>query len=1096
MKDLSPRTPCQRFVPGAVRRSRRPRFGLGQGLLLGAATLFASCGGGGGSSTQSSNEQGELIEIEGHGRVFVDANRGGAGQQIRITRVAWGRLVEVFGRAGDPTGPVTPPKVPMHQSFVIAGSLISDGQNFLLETNPVTTQQTLTIEADVTTNQGMNRFYNLLREAEQNLTPVFDTPVGGAGIFTMVPRNSAVVVQFDDLIDQDTLDDTTVQLVTGVPPATPFESRLLIDPNHGDAADHDSTAGREFYSTRVIIDTTVSLLEAFDVDPPLPVNGVGFPGSVDSNLANVQLRIPTEFTGNQNRLLANPTGHYLTTSNSGSFDPGHPAQPVTRAARSGGKEAVTGDPFNGFLPDSRAPEVVGTTPTVIDLPPVELTGENEFLVESMTFASTFCTTTPEPGDVVAQPGVFAEVIQSPGMQVTGGVVTDMQVRLLLWPRDWTGAEQWVQVAASEQANFLSAFDPVSDSGKEACFVAVFPTPTGFPNSPTQGLTTNATMGVRFSEPMDPSSLTAFDSMTLTREPLNPGNDPPLSTSAYVVGKVTQTLDLQSFTFVPDLPLAHAVGQGESYFLSLVTGNLGPTDLAGNELAFELPQVLATMSTVAATQNNGGRVSRFNGQDEEPPEGPEWSGQHLYDLDRQLIRPRPVQRFQAIADRTQPVPSIMTPFAPGVQTPLSNLGSKMQTLWRYVDFGFSLTDTANYNIDVEGMHWSPVGGQVIADTFEEFEIQLSHSAWAPDEFIDPSSLFPQYPQSGLQIDYIENPLEPGLYPQRIVHPKFMGYDIVPGDLFTTPTGTRMMPYPLNLTRPMDEWLTYTWRDTSIPERAGNFNGGVDPRILYVALGLTPPANQFQTAGQIQTIGLPLLMEFRCYPDDGSQGVNAFDISLAVNSSARPYFRAFSSGGINTSGLPVQVDPDIESQANGGFNPTSTPTPGETTQGRDPVFYIGALDMVVRVSRSYSVWFPASNPADPNLEPFAMPIYSPPVLEPRLEDLPDGTSIELGFRGAVLVDNVEALTNAVTIDNYGDHYFDLTVVPPNQPNHNAGNANLADGTTVTFMLPGEEIWREDISEIDEKSYYQIRATFFSNTLTGLGPELSALAVSWQE
>ena len=79
------------------------------------------------------------------------------------------------------------------------------------------------------------------------------------------------------------------------------------------------------------------------------------------------------------------------------------------------------------------------------------------------------------------------------------------------------------------------------------------------------------------------------------------------------------------------------------------------------------------------------------------------------------------------------------------------------------------------------------------------------------------------------------------------------------------------------------------------------------------------------------------------------------SLAANSSSKPYFRAFSTGGIDTSGNTVLVQPDNEDSANGGFNPFSLPNPGAPTPGRDDAFYFGAVDFVTRVSRSHSVWY---------------------------------------------------------------------------------------------------------------------------------------------
>ena len=46
-----------------------------------------------------------------------------------------------------------------------------------------------------------------------------------------------------------------------------------------------------------------------------------------------------------------------------------------------------------------------------------------------------------------------------------------------------------------------------------------------------------------------------------------------------------------------------------------------------------------------------------------------------------------------------------------------------TVWRYVDFGFQVRDETKFNLDIEGLNWAPVGGQVIADFYEEFEIRL-------------------------------------------------------------------------------------------------------------------------------------------------------------------------------------------------------------------------------------------------------------------------------------------------------------------------------------------------------------------------------------
>ena len=216
-----------------------------------------------------------------------------------------------------------------------------------------------------------------------------------------------------------------------------------------------------------------------------------------------------------------------------------------------------------------------------------------------------------------------------------------------------------------------------------------------------------------------------------------------------------------------------------------------------------------------------------------------------------------------------------------------------------------------------------------------------------------------------------------------------------------------------------------------------------------------------------------------------------------------------------------DPDSQNTAVGGFNPTSTP-PGGNLHELDPVFYHGGVDFVVRVSRSYSVWFPATDPSTG--EPFADGVkFNLPVVEPRPEDQPGGTEIVLSFRGTPNItsnecnngvdgcDEFEALHNAQTLDGYGDHYYRPTnpmVSPPGtipQFRPTAANKGI-EGLETGAGLDTDDEWREidlvspnpegGILGIDGNRYYQIRLTFLSNPLTGLSPELSAVALSWQE
>jgi len=1044
-----------------------------------------------------------LVAKPDGGFFYADANNMGNGSQVRITRQAYGRLVEVFGL--DASGVRTH----MASDFVIAPEQVSDGQNYLVEANPVTAQQVLVILRDVTDTSvggGLQQFHSLLYSVGENLTPIFDADTTGAGLYSMVPRNAAVVVQFDDVIDPSTISESTLRLSVGSPPVTPFEARVLPDDFHGELISGGGGKAPLYRSTRVIIDTTVTEIESFQYEPPLPINGVGFPASQDVNLATIEVRVPTVTNSSvgQTDLLRNPSGHPLTSSNNGPVDWSSPTVDVVRAARSGGPGTVTGDSYNGFLLDNLPPEVVGSQQVTINVAPQYLSGQ-DFLLPQVTFDSVFCSTTPSAGDVFVQNGLFAEVTQPPSI-VKDGILKNVVVRVLLYPNNWDdagsqGVLEWVN-SGQGVSEFLAAFDPTDDVGQETCFVRILPTPSGYPSQPTVGLTPASSFSLRFSEPMDPASVTAFDAMTLTRQPVPPSDQPPLATSDYIPGSMVQTLDLLEFTYVPDLPLSHWVGTPWNYWLTLSPDELGATDLSGNHPSAQLPSIMASTDPTATTQKTGGRVSRFTGVDEEAPIGtpqtgpiPEWTGQHLFDLDRQVILPRPVVRSWGNADRSQPMVTQMVAFSLGIQTPLSSLGSKMQQMWRYVDFSFGLADPANHNMDIEGLWWTPVGGAVAADSFTNFEIQMAHSLYAPDEYIDPGSLWPRYPSSGFKNNFANNYFDQLNDPAEVVHPRYLGYVVNPGDLTVHPiSGTKMMPYPWNRSVAPEDWTTYTWRDTTLRKRAGPSNGGVDPQQLWKALGLTDPGCFYYKQGQVRTIGLALLTEFRCFPDQGAAGINGLDISLAANSSSKPYFRAFSTGGYNQSGNAVQIDPDTESKANGGFNPGSEP-PGKPTYGLDNSFYIGAADFVVRVSNSHSIWFPATNPKDGTF--FNKPLYMDPTMEPRAEDQPVGTSVTLAFRGATKSTPTTAACgngpepwteNATTLDAYGDHYDDCVLNCPPVPNHNGGKENQF----IKFF--GEGAWETDITQLNTAKYYQVRVTFQSDIFTGLSPELSALAVAW--
>ncbi|PIV81254.1 hypothetical protein COW53_05360, partial [bacterium CG17_big_fil_post_rev_8_21_14_2_50_64_8] len=182
-------------------------------------------------------------------------------------------------------------------------------------------------------------------------------------------------------------------------------------------------------------------------------------------------------------------------------------------------------------------------------------------------------------------------------------------------------------------------------------------------------------------------------------------------------------------------------------------------------------------------------------------------------------------------------------------------------------------------------------------------------------------------------------------------------------------------------------------------------------------------------------------------------------------------------------PVIKNPDTEVKPSGGYNANpALPQPlGSTTPPQDNVFYYGQLDVVVRVSRTYTRWLNTDED---------LPTYLDPVLEPRPDDQPSGTTLDLHYRGAT---NVQPTTNKVddpqlnanALNAYGDQVPNTGIQPYGPPSvQNPG---------ISF-LDQDNIWQTSIHEVDRAKFLQVRFTFIGNTISGLTPELSAFGVAF--
>ena len=1030
----------------------RPRHHRAVLSLLVSAGV-ASCSGGGGGGSATGGVVGQEVDKPGGGTFFVDPHRGGSASRLHLAETVWGRLVDVHQLTE--SGTVDP--LPVFREMIVRETVQSDGVNYRLETNPITQSSRLVVLRHRSeTVVGPGSFEALLADARSGLAPVVPRPEQGpgSGPISYVARNACLSMRFDDLL----LDDAaarealleTVRIVTGYPPHDLFQARLLFDPNHG------GIAGEEFHSTRVLVDLAISEEESAEAQQSLTVNVLGLPASLpDDARPNVTLHLPTREAPEvgQFRLLTNLSGAPLDSRANGPHDDTTPTADVVRAVRAGRAD----DGNNGFLLDLKRPEIIGDWPiTVTSARFADESTPELGLVLDLRFESV-CSRALRRGDIVQAGSFFLEVDHDTVPPDPEGEVIEVAVDIV------AGEAPAVPSVLLGTARYLSTFS--ADALVEpACWVQISPTPR---EPPERGIAPESLVTVRFSEPIAPISLDPFETCRMIRGDAStiilPFNQ--------VVAEVAQTLDLRTCRLRPVLPLAY--GATGSYHIRLSSGSHGITDLAGNALVAAPPHIGLELDPDAPRFDNGGLVVRFSSVDELDPVGAnDLRGQFLYDFDRGTIRGRPVGFVSYPCDRSIALPNIMIPFGPGVQTPLSALGSKLQTVWRYCDFGWQVLDESKHNLDIIGAAWAPRTGNVVADFYDRFEVRLAHSRRLPDEARN-AFAGAIYGCSGLgggentcppcvpSVPFADNVLLDPRSPQTIMNDRSLGYRIRASDVFTGVSGTHFVPYPMDRDGGR---VNFTWRDTSVLKKDGDDSGGIPLEIetgapLFLEVG---PTGRIAVGGQVPAYGLPLLLEIRCFPSITGVGLNPVDVSLAQNAQQLPNFRCYSTGGVNAARIPVQVNPDLALIPQGGFNPTSRPPGLPTAFEADNTYYIGQIDTVVRVSRAHTAWF---------FTGFAAPSFSPLVVSPHPSDYTGSSDVILELRGARAIqgDAAALAFDADQLDPLGD-----------------------PGANGILYLHDDPTWKADIRELDGASFLQIRFTFVNDVVAGVTPEISGVGI----
>ncbi|MEQ1891264.1 MAG: Ig-like domain-containing protein, partial [Planctomycetota bacterium] len=877
-------------------------------LVFLAASGLAACGGSSGGVVVD-DTIGTLEQRPDGALFFVDPNQRGVGSDFRLVEAFWARIVDVY----DADGAGVRGSLPLMRRAPVRPDLASDGAAYRLEADALGREALVILHP-----AGTSGFEDALAAAVQDLPRLAVKHQGSPPPFTSVARNAALVLRFDDLLaagpDERRELAENVRLAVGYPPAARLLPRVFFDETHGD------TLGPDFHPTRVVLDLTVSAVELDADTGALPLNVVGLPASISSsNQANVELRIPTQedFGSSQFSVLRNLRGRTLDPVESLLHDPGSPTLDVVRAVRSGNETEL----HNGFLRDDTPPSLVAQWPLAITLAVAD--PEPGTFQLDLEFPGT-CAKALRVGELLALDGVFLEVDGDTAPPDGEGRILAVRVRAL------TGSSVADELVGA--ARLFAQFDPALTLDS-SCWIEV----DGEVGAGL-GVAPDAVLGVRFNEPVDPRALDPLETLRLYR-------DAPDADSTVVA--VVAPVDGTSYELTPLASLAHTNGVAETYQLEIRPGTQGVTDLAGNALSAAPAPIELELAASAATADTGGITLRFASADEYDPAGgkDDLRGQFSYDTTRGALRPRPVVRQGFAADGTAGPSALMLALPVSIREPLVPLGSRFQTLWRYADFRWAVEDESLFDLDVEGIGFASFGGLVSTDFLPRFELRLGHSAVLPDEAVDPTTSALLFPDSGLQFlstPFDANVLEPD--GARVVHPRELGFRIRSADQFVTASGTRVLPLPLERGGRAEPFV---WRDTALHGTGGSGGGGIPLAIENVLDPKIVPGS-VASAGNVPSFGLPLLMEFRCFPSDTALGQNGFQTAAAAVGQLFPTFRVHSTGGIGPGASIVRVDPDVATVPGGGFNPSSNP-PGQRTRPNDPAFYFGQLDTVTRVTR---------------------------------------------------------------------------------------------------------------------------------------------------
>ncbi|MFN0207535.1 MAG: hypothetical protein ACKVS6_14610 [Planctomycetota bacterium] len=953
-----------------------------------------------------------------------------------------------------------------------------------------------------------SRFQLALKEITTELGTVAVGSVNALPPYSVVPRDAAVVLNFDRPLNPKTIGPESIQFFVGTTtasgqlPPSPFSGRYIWKPERPKTVIFDPAVS-------ALDDTRIGVeLDLHNVAPSknpnfnpqiLPLNPAGLPMSLSSTTFNAAVFIPAQYNiiAGVNRILLGRDGTALDTnksltkfnlSASGAGEAGIVG--AVRVFRSGGSI----DANKGFLADPTLPQLLGTqlvTIQQVSSSSPNPNAPNDSRQIKFVYNNTFCDLSIHIGDSFQQGNTFAQVAQ-----VFQDTLTDGDP-------SYTVVVNYLQSGsvfnAVDPSIVTTPFAPALVA-QSACFVSMLPAPVAFGATVT-GVDPQATFLVRFSKAMDFTNLNPLRNFVVA---INSAITNPLVAGNFdlAIGNIIPAPDLKSAKFVPYLPLPHTNGTTETLRLIFSGGTAGISDLVGNTLdlgATSLNYVFQ-LNASAATNTSRNLSIRYDSLFETGA-AQKVSGQ-VSKPSATEIGGRAPTHFSREADASNVMVAAMGAPTVGITTPFSALGARLQTVYRNVDVNLTVGAIDEIDLDVEGLSWAPFSGLLnTSDFFQHIRIDMAHSLMYPDELWSPVSGNMVFPGSGL----LETSFDANVF-QIAQHPSVAVYEGVfslnPNLLFTASSGTVCAPFP-KFTK------TYTWRDSSYgPSKVGAPGGvGVNPdQYFLLTTGATPGPtapniNRPWGAGAVPSVGLPLLVDMRIYPadDPNTKGLNGFlvvdaALNLGPGVGKKPNFSVWSEGGLDANFSAHTTTPDVApdgvNPVGGYFPPGSTQgPPGTKTPPGAANFYVARLDFGVKVSRAYSHYYAIStatvtNPTFKNTNILMLPSVQPA-----------NTSVVLKFRGA---DNSTglSLTDARCFDAYGGLYANTAIGTAigQIPQPLVGTCSTG-GVTAPFPdNNSDSLFTPDITLLNGKKFIQFQFNFIADIVNNVGPRVNALGVAF--